>query len=68
MRRKYSKLLRIDNDYVITEDTDHEFLYQLQIALLLALKEQEILDIMQYRRAAEKLSDRSLKQERKKYD
>lgn len=55
MVKKYAKLTRIDNDHQITPDADAAFLYQLQHGLLLALKDQGKLNVMQYRYAAEKL-------------
>lgn len=50
-----AKLLRIENDREITKNTDGEFLYAYQNALLLALKESGCLSEMQYRFAEEKL-------------
>ena len=55
MARKFAKLQRIDNNEVITKDTNYPFLYHLQSALLLALKERGRLNAMQYRYAEEKL-------------
>ena len=55
MVRQFSKLQRIDNNAEITEANHYEFLYHLQSALLLALKEQGRLNTMQYRYAEEKL-------------
>ena len=55
MARKFAELHRIDNNEVITNETHYEFLYHLQDALLLALREQGILNIMQYHHAEEKL-------------
>lgn len=52
---KKATLLGIDNDHKITKETDHEFLYELQKALLLALKERGTLNEMQYRIAHQKL-------------
>ena len=55
MKRKYSKLESIENDHPITKENEGEFLYNLQNGLLLALREQGILNLMQYRHAVEKL-------------
>ena len=48
-------LERIENDRRITHETDGEFLYEFQKALLLALVESGRLTEMQYRYAEEKL-------------
>lgn len=55
MAKQFAKLQRIENNRRITKKTDYEFLYQLQNALLLALKEQGRLSQMQYRHAEERL-------------
>lgn len=55
MAKQFAKLQRIENDRRITKETDYEFLYQLQNALLLALKERGRLSQMQYRHAEERL-------------
>lgn len=55
MARKFAKLDRIEHNEPITMESNYKFLYQLQSALLLALREQEILDPTQYRYAEEKL-------------
>lgn len=55
MAKRYAQLQRIENDRPITKETDYEFLYTLQNALLLALKEQGRLTQMQYRHAEERL-------------
>ena len=49
------KLERIENDRRITPETDGEFLYEFQKALLLALVESGRLTEQQYRYAEEKL-------------
>lgn len=38
-RKQYAVLQRIENDHKITRETDREFLYDLENALLLALLE-----------------------------
>ena len=55
MSRKQIRLDRLENNEPITEESHYEFLYQLQHALLLALREQEILSPMQLRHAQEAL-------------
>ena len=55
MSGKFAQLQRIDNNEAITKETHYEFLYHLQGAMLLALREQGRLDSMQYRHAEEKL-------------
>ena len=48
-------LERIENDRRITRETDGEFLYEYQKAVLLALVESGLLTEQQYRYAEEKL-------------
>ena len=55
MAKKFAKLDRIEHNEPITMDSNYEFLYQLQHALLLALREQGRLSPMQHRHAEEKL-------------
>lgn len=55
MARKFAKLDRIEHNEPITMENNYEFLYQLQNALLLALREQGVLNPMQHRCAEEKL-------------
>lgn len=55
MAKRFAQLQRIENDRPIKKETDYEFLYTLQNALLLALKEQGRLTQMQYRHAEERL-------------
>ena len=55
MGKKFAELLQIDNDRKITKETDYPFLYQLQSALLLALRERGLLSPMQHRQAEEEL-------------
>lgn len=50
-----AKLHSIENDRRITRETDGEFLYEYQKALLLSLAESGRLTEMQYRYAEEKL-------------
>ena len=54
--RKSTTLERIENNRKLTSDTDFEFFYALQQGLLLALKELERLDEMQYRAAQQHLN------------
>lgn len=55
VRKRFSELQRIDNDRKITKESDYEFWYQLELALLLALREQGTLNAIQYRQAEERL-------------
>ena len=55
MSRQFAELQRIDNNERITTKNHYEFLYHLQSAMLLALREQGRLDVMQHRHAEEKL-------------
>ena len=55
MAGKIAKLYRIDHNDAITKETHYEFLYHLEYAILLALRERGKLNAMQYRHAEEKL-------------
>jgi len=55
MQRHYAALLRIDKNEMITRETHYEFLYHLQSALLLSLREHGILTPMQHRHVEETL-------------
>ena len=55
MAKKFAELQRIESDRKITKETDYEFLYQLQYALLLALRERGTLNAAQFRLAEERL-------------
>jgi hypothetical protein len=55
MTKKFATFDRIEPNKPITQECHYEFLYQLQRALLLALKEQKRLSLMQYRYAEDKL-------------
>lgn len=55
MTKRQAKLQRIEHNEPITKESNYEFLYQLQHALLLALREQGRLTPMQHRHAEEKL-------------
>lgn len=55
MKKQYAKLECIENNEPITQEKHYEFIYHLQSALLLSLRELEILNVMQYRYALEKL-------------
>lgn len=61
MLRKIPELIKIDYDHMITKESDEEFMYHLQEALLLTLKEQGRLNTMQYRYAADKLKTQKMK-------
>ena len=49
------RLLDIENDREITKETDSQFLFEYQRAVLLTLKDKGVLNEMQYRYAEEKL-------------
>lgn len=49
------RLVGIEHDHRITKETDSRFLFELQRAILLSLKEGGALDEAQYRYAEEKL-------------
>ena len=50
-----SRLLGIENDREITKETDNQFLFEYQRAILLELKDKGVLNEIQYRYAEEKL-------------
>ena len=56
MTRQRSVLQHIENNEAITNETHYEFLFHLEHALLLALREHGTLTAMQYRRAEERLT------------
>ena len=56
MKKKFAVLQRIENDRQITQEEDALFLYHLQKALLLALREQGRLHPMEHRQAEEALN------------
>jgi hypothetical protein len=53
--RQFGRLYRIDFNECITSEKHFDFLYHIQLSLLLGLKDLERLDMMQYRHAEEKL-------------
>ena len=55
MTVQFAMLQRIDHNDTITEETHYEFIYHLQSAVLLALRERGRLNAVQYRYAEEKL-------------
>ena len=55
MKRHIAELQHIDNNETITKETHYEFLYHLQKALLLALRDRGKLNAMQHRHAEEAL-------------
>ena len=55
MERKFAKLQRIEYNEPINGECNYEFLFRLQQALLLALREQGRLSPMQHRHGEEKL-------------
>lgn len=68
MARKFAKLDRIDHNEQITRESNYEFLYQLQHALLLALREQGKLTPMQHHHAEEKLKQQRRERARQKQE
>lgn len=56
MAKQYASLKHIENNRRITRMSDDRFLHQLQTGLLLALKEQGILNEVQYRHAQDRLN------------
>ena len=55
MGKRFAVLTKIENDHKITAETDLQFLYHVQHALLLALREKGTISTVQYRRADELL-------------
>ena len=62
--KQFGKLYRIEPNECITPEMHYDFFYQIQLSLLLALKEMGSLDMMQYRHAEEKM--KQYRQERAK--
>ena len=58
MDKKFAKLKEIQNCRPVTRERDEAFLFELEKALLLALREQGRLNALQYRRGEELLKDR----------
>ena len=58
MEKKFAKLKRVDNNRPVTRERDEAFLFELEKALVLALREQGRLNALQYRRGEELLKDR----------
>jgi len=56
MSKRFAELQRIENQECITNDANCAFLYHVQKAILLALKERETLTLIEYRCAEEKLN------------
>lgn len=50
-----ARLLDIENDREITKETDSQFLFEYQRAVLLTLKDKGVLNEMQYQYVEEKL-------------
>ena len=68
MAKNFAKLDRIDHNEPITMENHSEFLYHLQHALLLALREQEILNPMEYRHAEEMLKKQRMDRGKRKQE
>ena len=58
--KRFGKLYRIDFNECITDEKHFDFLYHIQLSLLLALKDLGSLDMLQYRQAEEKLKRQRL--------
>ncbi len=50
-----ARLVRVEQDHKITEETDSQFLFEYQRAILLSLKAEGLLDETQYQDAEERL-------------
>ena len=61
MARKYAQLTHIEHNEPITKETHYEFLFHLQNALLIALREQGNLSPMAYHHAEEKLKSQRIR-------
>ena len=57
MRRKFAELQRIEGGRTVTKESDYEFFYQLQYALLLALKERGTMTTVQFQIAEKRLKE-----------
>ena len=55
--RKRARLAGVEHGRKITKETDGQFLFEYQRAVLLALKDSGVLDEAQYRYGAEKLKN-----------
>ena len=60
MVRRFSELQRITDNEVITKETHYHFIYHLQSAMLLALREQGRLNAVQYHYAEEMLKQQRM--------
>ena len=52
-----ARLVRVEHDRRITKETDSQFLFEYQRAILLSLKDSGALDVAQYRYAEGKLEN-----------
>ena len=68
MAKRFAKLQRIDYDGQITREYHYEFIFQLQMALLLALREMGRLNATQYRYAEEKLKQQRCERAKRKQE
>lgn len=68
MNMWFAKLERIENNEPINRENNYEFLYQLQYALLLSLREQGRLTPMQHRHTEEKLKQQRRERARRKQE
>lgn len=68
MAKRQAKLYRIEHNEAITKERNFEFLYQLQHALLLALRERGRLSPMHYRHAEERLRQQRIDRAKRKQE
>jgi hypothetical protein len=61
MDNKVARLIGVENQIEIKRDSQGEFLFQYQKAVLLTLSEQGIISEPQYRQCIDKLTEQALK-------
>jgi len=59
--KEQARLVKIEYDREITEETDSQFLFEYQRAILLSLKTDGVLDETQYHEAEERLQRKAVK-------
>lgn len=65
MKKRYAVLTMVGNNHTITSDSFPAFWYHIHNALLIALMEQKVLSVMQYRHVGQKLRSRQRKSQTK---
>ena len=65
MEKQFALLQHIENNEKITKENHYSFLYHLQSALLLALREYGMFTAMQHRHAEERLKQQRLERAKK---